>query len=49
VREAGHEVGLLVASAGQDVVRLLPPLIFERRHVDEAIAKLGQALRTAKL
>ena len=47
VREAGHEVGLLVASAGQDVIRLLPPLIFEHRHVDEAIAKLGHAFERA--
>ena len=48
VREAGHAVGVLLASAGDDVVRLLPPLIFERRHVDEAVEKLGQALRISK-
>jgi acetylornithine/N-succinyldiaminopimelate aminotransferase len=34
-----------MATAGDDVLRLLPPLIFERQHVDEAIEKLGQALR----
>jgi acetylornithine/N-succinyldiaminopimelate aminotransferase len=45
VREAGHDAGILMATAGDDVVRLLPPLIFERAHVDEAIEKLGQALR----
>jgi acetylornithine/N-succinyldiaminopimelate aminotransferase len=45
VREAGHDAGLLIATAGDDVLRLLPPLIFERAHVDEAIEKLGQALR----
>src|SRR3954454_16473712 len=45
VREAGHDDGLLIATAGDDVLRLLPPLIFERAHVDEAIEKLGQALR----
>jgi acetylornithine/N-succinyldiaminopimelate aminotransferase len=44
VREAGHDAGLLIATAGDDVLRLLPPLIFERAHVDEAIEKLGQAL-----
>jgi acetylornithine/N-succinyldiaminopimelate aminotransferase len=44
VREAGHDAGLLMATAGDDVLRLLPPLIFERAHVDEAIEKLGQAL-----
>lgn len=43
VREAGHAVGLLVATAGDDVVRLVPPLVFERGHVDEAIGLLGQA------
>jgi acetylornithine/N-succinyldiaminopimelate aminotransferase len=46
VREAGHDAGILIATAGDDVVRLLPPLIFERGHVDEAIEKLGQALRS---
>jgi acetylornithine/N-succinyldiaminopimelate aminotransferase len=45
VREAGHDAGILMATAGDDVLRLLPPLIFERAHVDEAIEKLGQALR----
>ena len=47
VREAGHDLGLLVATAGDDVIRLLPPLIFEQQHVDEAIEKLGQALGSA--
>ncbi|MEO7911470.1 MAG: aspartate aminotransferase family protein [Roseiflexaceae bacterium] len=46
VREAGHDANLLIATAGDDVLRLLPPLIFERAHVDEAIEKLGQALRS---
>jgi acetylornithine/N-succinyldiaminopimelate aminotransferase len=45
VRESGHDAGLLIATAGDDVLRLLPPLIFERAHVDEAVEKLGQALR----
>jgi acetylornithine/N-succinyldiaminopimelate aminotransferase len=45
VREAGHRHGLLVATAGDDVVRLVPPLVFERQHVDEAVEKLGAALR----
>jgi acetylornithine/N-succinyldiaminopimelate aminotransferase len=45
VREAGHGAGILVATAGDDVLRLLPPLIFERKHVDEAIEKLGRVLR----
>jgi acetylornithine/N-succinyldiaminopimelate aminotransferase len=45
VREAGHDHGLLIATAGDDVLRLVPPLIFERRHVDELADKLGAALR----
>ena len=44
VREAGHEAGLFVATAGEDVVRLLPPLIFETAHVDEAVSKLATML-----
>jgi acetylornithine/N-succinyldiaminopimelate aminotransferase len=45
VREAAQERGLLVATAGEDVLRLLPPLIIEPRHVDESIAALRQVLR----
>lgn len=44
-REAAQSRGLLVATAGDDVVRLLPPLIIEAAHVDEAIAVLRQALK----
>ncbi len=44
LREVAHDAGLLVATAGDDVVRLLPPLIIERQHVDEAIEKLGRAM-----
>jgi acetylornithine/N-succinyldiaminopimelate aminotransferase len=45
VREAGHANGLLIATAGDDVVRLVPPLILERHHVDEAMGKLGTSLQ----
>ncbi|MCU0495666.1 MAG: aminotransferase class III-fold pyridoxal phosphate-dependent enzyme [Chloroflexaceae bacterium] len=44
VREAAHDAGLLVATAGEDVVRLLPPLIIENQHVDEAVGKLRRIL-----
>jgi len=44
VREAALEHGLLVVTAGEDVLRLLPPLIIEQQHVDEAIAILQRAL-----
>jgi len=45
VRQAGHDAGILLATAGDDVVRLLPPLIVERQHVDELVEKLGIAFR----
>lgn len=44
VRAAGHQAGLLLATAGEDVVRLLPPLIIEPQHVDEAVATLRRIL-----
>lgn len=45
VRETAHRHGLLVATAGEDVIRLLPPLIIEPHHVDEAVAGLRASLR----
>jgi acetylornithine/N-succinyldiaminopimelate aminotransferase len=44
--EAARSQGLLTAVAGQNVVRLLPPLIIEERHMEEACDKLR---KTAKL
>lgn len=44
VRMQAHAAGLLVAMAGSDVIRLLPPLIIEPTHVDEALAKLRSVL-----
>lgn len=38
-----HKLVTVVAS--ENVVRLLPPLIIEERHIDELIAKLDQTLR----
>jgi acetylornithine/N-succinyldiaminopimelate aminotransferase len=37
--------GMLTATAGDNVVRLLPPLIIEQSHVDEAVAALGRVAR----
>lgn len=37
---------LLVIPAGDNVIRLLPPLIINENHIDEAIDKLEQGLRT---
>jgi acetylornithine/N-succinyldiaminopimelate aminotransferase len=45
VREAGHDAGVLLATAGDDVIRIVPPLILERAHVDELVEKLGTAFR----
>lgn len=45
IRAAVQDEHLLVATAGEDVIRLLPPLIIEQAHVDEAIAALRKVLR----
>lgn len=38
------EKGLIVITAGSDVLRFVPPLIIEEKHVDEMIAKLSEVL-----
>lgn len=38
------EEGLLVISAGGNVLRMVPPLILEKEHIDEMIEKLERAL-----
>lgn len=38
------EEGLLVISAGSDVLRLVPPLVIEKKHIDEMIEKLKKAV-----
>lgn len=38
------EEGLIIITAGTDVIRLVPPLIIEKKHVDEMIAKLEKVL-----
>ena len=40
---AMREQRLLTVKAGQNVVRILPPLILEMKHVDEAIEKIDKA------
>lgn len=45
LREVAHSAGLMVATAGDDVVRLLPPLIIDRQHVDELVEKLDIAFK----
>lgn len=36
--------GLLVISAGSDVLRLVPPLVITKEHVDEMAEKLEKSL-----
>ena len=36
----GYEHGLLLASSGSNVIRFIPPLIIEKKHVDELVEKL---------
>ena len=38
--------GLLVITAGNNVLRFVPPLVIEREHVDEMIEKLSRALKS---
>ena len=38
------ENGLLVISAGSDVLRLVPPLVITKEHIDEMIEKLEKSL-----
>ena len=38
-----QEMGLLVITAGNNVLRLVPPLIIEKKHVDEMLEKLTKA------
>ena len=40
--------GILTAAAGDNVVRVLPPLIIEEAHVRECVEKLSEAARTYK-
>ena len=39
------EQGLIVLSAGSDVLRLVPPLVIEKEHIDEMVEKLEQCLK----
>ena len=39
------ENGLVVISAGGNVLRMLPPLVIEKEHVDEMIEKLRKSFQ----
>ena len=44
VAAAALEQGLIVITAGADVLRFVPPLVIEKQHVDEMIERLEKAL-----
>ena len=48
VASAALEEGLIVITAGADVLRFVPPLVIGKQHVDEMIGKLEQALLKVK-
>ena len=48
IREVAHDHHLLVATAGDDVIRLVPPLVMQRHHVDEFIQKFDATLKDVK-
>lgn len=45
VVKGAMDEGLLVISAGSDVLRFVPPLIIEKEHIDEMIEKLEKVLK----
>ena len=45
IASAAISEGLLVITAGSDVLRFVPPLIIEKKHVDEMMDKLNVALK----
>ncbi len=44
VTERGYTHGLLLIKAREKVVRFVPPLVFQKQHVDELIDKFGKIL-----
>lgn len=48
VAAAALEQGLIVITAGADVLRFVPPLVIEKQHVDEMIEKLEKALLSVR-
>ncbi|MDB5737993.1 MAG: aspartate aminotransferase family protein [Sphingomonas bacterium] len=46
VAHARDNHGLLTVAAGDNVVRILPPLVIEQTHIDTFIAKLSEAARS---
>lgn len=44
VTQKALEEGLIIISAGHNVLRVIPPLIVEKEHIDEMVEKLKKAL-----
>ena len=44
VTERGYAQGLLLIKAREKVVRFVPPLVFQKTHVDELVEKFGRIL-----
>ena len=44
VAAAALEQGLIVITAGADVLRFVPPLVIEKQHVDEFVQKLSETM-----
>lgn len=44
IQAAARERGLLIINAGDTILRLAPPLIVTREHIDAAVAILGECL-----
>ncbi|MBM3128638.1 MAG: aspartate aminotransferase family protein [Chloroflexi bacterium] len=44
IRDIGYTQGLLLIQAREKVVRLVPPLVLQKTHVDELIEKLSRVL-----
>lgn len=42
------EEGLILITAGSDVLRIVPPLIIEKEHVDEMVEKLEKVFQKMK-
>lgn len=46
--KAIREEKLIIISAGMNVIRLVPPLVIEKEHVDDMVMKLEAVLKTLK-
>jgi acetylornithine/N-succinyldiaminopimelate aminotransferase len=45
IKDAAQQRGVLITTAGEDVLRMLPPLIIEPQHVDEVVGVLRTVLK----